>query len=205
MRTAQVLLGLGVSALVVFQGLSLRSQRAELAALQGAVEALQAKESQPRAAAVAPVVSWLLKQPTRERSEPPPATAPPTAPPQRKEEAPPPPEEPLELRTELRFQHETADPDWALAAQRTAREKLQALVPDQANLRAVDCHSSLCRIEVMHQSRDSLRRYLERIVGDPQGRPWNAGVVAADPQDAGAGQLLSVLYLAREGRQLTSE
>jgi hypothetical protein len=101
---------------------------------------------------------------------------------------------------EAAFFAEPADPAWA----RTAETQLRTQMPP-GTLRNVECHSSICRVETEHESRDAFGTFYQRAIMMPETRVWKGSSFSTLLDETAAsrgGPLVVVTYLAREGREL---
>lgn len=203
---AALVMGLGFVQMQRSAEADRRQHRAELAAVQGQLQELSqalAEQSQrdrvPSAAAMgiagqpSPTAAP-IQIPVPVRAEPSsgrPATPPP-APTQRE----------LQARLERVVYSEGADPAWSSQAEQKARTGIQQLLPQSSQLESVHCSASLCRIEITHPSHEELQRFNEQVLFAPQPALWNGAAATALSPDSREGQLISVLYLSREGRSL---
>lgn len=174
----------------------LEAVRSELRQLQQTLrQPVRQESSLPPAPQVAresaPVPSPALVQ--AQVAAPPAATAVPAAPTSPQE---------LQSRMEEAVYTESVDPSWSRQAEDQARAGLQQLLGDSSRLESVRCSASLCRIETSHRSRDDLQRFSEQTVLSPQPALWNGAMFASLSPDSREGHLISVIYLAREGRPL---
>jgi hypothetical protein len=106
----------------------------------------------------------------------------------------------------VEFTTEAEDAEWATKARRTATERLKADLPPSSELRAVDCRTSMCRIETSHVDRQSFHEFARKAFGDPSTGVWNGGSFSGivSGGDESGGPLIVVSYLAREGKELTA-
>jgi hypothetical protein len=115
--------------------------------------------------------------------------------------------DPAEVRAKIdaAFTREGVDPRWATQAQVTAQTRLAAALPETSTLRSVECHSSMCRFETVHEDADHVQQFVLRAFMDPETQVWNGGFfsTAAVPEE-GIGKLVIVSYLARDEEELDS-
>lgn len=93
------------------------------------------------------------------------------------------------------FQAETPDRAWAGAAELSLQSVLREHAPPGTRSLRVECRSTLCRIDLEHESAES-RESLIRSV--PAKLPWGGPLFSPAPSHAG-GRLRSSIYIAREG------
>lgn len=187
--------------------LQLDTLRKELAGLRAeqAAAAARASDSKIRA----PVFLTLTSAPAQAEKEPVAEEVPSraridTAP--RKDTGTPSPVEdfaPIHQGMEMAFAGERLDPSWARDARRLVDTALSAHLPDGSRLTAVECRSSLCRVETTHESRNDAKEFTSKSLSDPASRPWN-GSFASGPTsvDALNGRVTQIVYLVREGHEL---
>ena len=89
-------------------------------------------------------------------------------------------------------------------AEEQARNGLRTLLPEASQLESVHCGTSLCRIEITHRTHDDLQHFSEQLMLSAQPALWNGAMLTALSPDSREGQLLSVIYMSREGRSLPS-
>lgn len=119
-------------------------------------------------------------------------------------EAPPkPPMEAAEVRDHLEgtFTQQRADVQ-SDEARQTAEARLTAVLPATAKLQSLECRTSLCRIETIHQSAESYQQFVKGAFLDPKTKIWNAGFFSTQLTDPVDGKLVIVSYLARDGEEL---
>jgi hypothetical protein len=126
-----------------------------------------------------------------------------TAPPPRKQFSGP------ELRDsyEASFVAQNVDGAWAASARHTAESRLRERLPAGSSLRAVDCRSSLCRIETSHADSTQYLQFVRSALFDPSARPWGGAVFSipasdAPPDPSSREPMIAVSYLSREGVDL---
>lgn len=149
-----------------------------------------ARAAQARAEA-APVPERLPEPPKQE--EAPVAKAPAAAP------AEPSPDEVIDQMDE-RFFLEEVDPAWSRDARHRV-ERLGGLMPEGARIVAVECRSSMCRMEMSHPSLESFQGFVRKGLMGPESE-WDGGLMAAvkgDPYRPGGIQ--AVAYLGRPEAQ----
>jgi hypothetical protein len=126
-------------------------------------------------------------------------------------ERPPPPAQPghpvplsaQELVTSLEeaVHGEPMDPHWSRQTEDLARARLERTLTT-SRLESVHCGASLCRLETSHPSQEALEQFREQILMAPEPVLWNGASYSSVQGDARAGTLVTVSYLAREGRPL---
>jgi hypothetical protein len=115
----------------------------------------------------------------------------------------PPPIEAAEMqeRFEASFSRQAADAG-AGDARRKIENRVAAILPDTSRLQAVECRTSMCRIEIAHPGLESYQAFTRAAFLDPSTRLGDGGLfstVRADPVD---GKLVTLSYLARDGEEL---
>jgi len=106
---------------------------------------------------------------------------------------------PIHDALEAAFAQELHEGAWSIDAQRTAEASLSATLPPRTAIKSIDCHSTLCRIETIHDGYQDAKVFVSHLV-EPGQRPWN-GAFYTGPiaRDSGTGVVTFVTYLAREG------
>src|SRR5262245_44130605 len=120
-----------------------------------------------------------------------------------------PPETPIEQfalvhdTLEEKFVSQASDGGWAMEARRSLETRLADL-PAASRIRSIECRSTLCRMETIHDRYADARDYTSRFASIDQ-RPWNGGFytgpISEDPQN---GAVTFVTYLVREGTEMTA-
>jgi hypothetical protein len=177
--------------------------REELQALSSRVEALaMAPREQPPAREEAPTpvvrevrVEVPVPAPAAPVAEPQPLPGPVAAP-------QPPPVEVVSDRIEERFGTEPPDTAWARDAEHTAAGGVRAALPEHSLLRSVECRASMCRIETEHADLDGSQSFVRTAFMTPGRQVWNGGFLSMRAGDSTDGKVVTVTYLAREGREL---
>lgn len=102
---------------------------------------------------------------------------------------------------EQKFGSEASDGAWAMEARRSVETKLADL-PVASRLRSIECRSTLCRMETIHDRYSDAQEFTSRLAALNR-RPWNGGFytgpISEDPQN---GAVIFVTYLVREGMEL---
>ena len=98
------------------------------------------------------------------------------------------------------------DASWAEA--RALPQRVAAILPPGSQLRAIECGTSLCRVETRHRTRDAYRAFLTGMSPEPKNGQdvlfWNGASMyvqigeSDDPQD----EVLAVAYLTRSDTSL---
>lgn len=98
---------------------------------------------------------------------------------------------------------EPIDPHWSRQAEDLARAKLERVLTT-SRLESVHCGASLCRVETSHPSQEALEQFREQVLMAPEPVLWNGATYSSVQGDALSGTLVTVSYVAREGRPLPS-
>lgn len=96
---------------------------------------------------------------------------------------------------------EPSDPQWSRQAEDLARARLERTLTT-SRLESVHCSASLCRLETSHPNQEALEQFREQVLMAPEPVLWNGAAYSSVQGDARAGTLVTVSYLAREGRPL---
>lgn len=112
--------------------------------------------------------------------------------------------EPAEVEAQLHtaFASEEADSTWTTQAQATARTRLAAALPETSSLRSVECRSSMCRFETIHEDEGHIEQFMQKAFISGKTQIWNGGQFSTTVPEAGTGKLVVVSYLARDGKEL---
>ncbi|MCY1074122.1 hypothetical protein [Archangium lansingense] len=97
------------------------------------------------------------------------------------------------------FYQEPSDPQWEASAVQGLRDRLTTLLPEKAQVRSLECHSSLCRLELSFSEEEQLQRFMS---GQTQGEGlWKGASMTFREENTGA-EVVAVSYLVREGHSL---
>lgn len=200
--------GGGVAIVLVVLYLDQRGIRAELTALRAELPKAGSERAEHGPAERREVV-WLRPpapvepSPTGSRDEP----AAPSEPTLQRVAQPKPLETPIEQfarvhdTLEQKFDSQASDGGWAMDARRSVEARLADL-PVASRVRSIECRSTLCRVETIHDRYPDARAFTSRLAALDQ-RPWNGGFytgpISEDPQ---TGAVTFVTYLVREGMEL---
>jgi hypothetical protein len=111
---------------------------------------------------------------------------------------------PIYETMEKSFLLEPVDGSWAVDASRLAREIVFEYLPDGSNLWALDCRTSMCRIESEHEGHKGADELTENLLRSADTRPWNGGFASGTiSEDDKTGRVVLVTYLMREGYELS--
>jgi hypothetical protein len=102
-------------------------------------------------------------------------------------------------RVEDAFAAEPVNHAWAMSTRQLLHDRLTALSrPLASSLRDVECHSSICRVEVVHRDADASRQFATKAFTDVQDQAWNGPVLIPPSQPGPDGSVTVVMYLGRE-------
>jgi len=109
------------------------------------------------------------------------------------------PEE-LSAHVESVFLREARDPHWTLQVRRSLEEQLVALPEGGATLHSLECHASLCRLELLHPNEEQYQRFmLQALHGQSL---WKGATLTTLKENVASGGRVTVSYLTREGDPL---
>jgi hypothetical protein len=92
---------------------------------------------------------------------------------------------------------------WASKARGDLGNHLGVLLPSASSLRQIECHSTICRLEIVHPSAEVLHNFVENTFGLlSTSRVWNGPFMIEPEAPNSDGTLASVIYLGREGTSL---
>lgn len=101
------------------------------------------------------------------------------------------------------FAGQPTDNAWAASTRQALHDRLTSRArSSSSSLRSIECRSSICRVEVVHQDAAASQQFGERAFTDADERAWNGPVVITPPQANPDGSLVMVMYLGREGTSL---
>ena len=104
-------------------------------------------------------------------------------------------------RLEEAVHGEPIDPHWSRQAEDLARARLERTL-STSRLESVQCGASVCRLETSHPNQEALEQFREQVLMASEPVLWNGASYSSVQGDARAGTLVTVSYLAREGRPL---
>jgi len=99
---------------------------------------------------------------------------------------------------ETRFLYEAEDPSWSQQAESSLKQAVTDSAFDGSYLLTTDCRSTLCQVEVGHESDGARDDFVNRF---PFALPFDTEVFYYRLED-GKGMPYTVLYMARAGQQL---
>lgn len=209
MRRSQLLLALCLSGAGALALIAHRQQQAETARLRAEVAALavNAGEAQRVAASQTLLARMMIAAPAQVAAQGTPPDAPGTQPgrpaadtghPQRSR-----PDNDVSGTATQAFAREALDPAWSTQAQSIVRDRMSSILTDSSTLHALECRSSMCRMELVMKDPARSGDLMRRAFADPKTRVWK-GHVFAHRVDSADGEQLTVAYLVREGLQLPS-
>ncbi|WP_223642584.1 hypothetical protein [Corallococcus sp. EGB] len=166
-----------------------------------------ANQAERRAAAETAMRLWAMQaaQPSSSRAQAPAAAkapgaaeadgaeAPDEVPPPPPMRPPPPSFEQSRARVMTAFSEEPVDSDWSGRATQTLNETLRQHLPSSSHVKALDCRSTLCRVELVHRSAaDSAPFLMEGL------RAWPGSIFVASEVQEGTDYVVT-LIAAKEG------
>ena len=94
---------------------------------------------------------------------------------------------------------EVRDTEWADAAQSRLRTSLQSASAG-TRVSEADCRQTLCKLDIVHDTPAAAQAF-QKIVGDPETRPWDGEVVLArtNSEIEAAGAEHVVMFISRKG------
>jgi hypothetical protein len=111
-------------------------------------------------------------------------------------------EEERRVFAESAFDSEPYDAAWGRASRELLQQSVTSLLGTSGRAVAVECRSSLCRVDLEHETSDGQQEFLHQF---RRSRAWRGGgmAVSLGTQEApGDGPVRLSMYLAREGRSL---
>ncbi|WP_437554868.1 hypothetical protein WME97_22800 [Sorangium sp. So ce367] len=213
-RIWQVLIALAAAGGVAALAVDRRRDEAELARMRedmGALSrAIEATKSGPALAGAAPRPERRIEAAAPAPAAPPaeaPAAPAPEPPGEENESAPTVERRAAALaavreRLEDTFTQQGTDARWSAEAREAAREKLSAALPDTSSLRSIECRSSMCRVETVHQDFEQYEQFVRSTFMNPQEALWRGGFFTLPVNDPREGELVTVAYVGREGAPL---
>src|SRR4051794_23713541 len=132
-------------------------------------------------------------------------TAPPEPEPEPTPSATPSEPPPSSLRDMLGrvFEKESIDPKWSHVAERTAETRLRSTMPKGGSLQSVECRSSMCRIQSVHESVDEFQEFVQSAFMKIDTQVWNGGSFSTPIEDGERRFPVTIVtFIAREGLAL---
>jgi hypothetical protein len=101
------------------------------------------------------------------------------------------------------FESEGFDPRWANESRSTILTGLEGLATKGTRIEGVECRSSLCRVQLKHDSPDIGETFLKAFI---RGKVWPSDTgLALRSQPDGSGKGGMTIYLAKQGTSLPVE
>jgi hypothetical protein len=101
---------------------------------------------------------------------------------------------------ESAFLREAEDPHWTREVRRSLEEQLAARPEGGAALHSLECHVSLCRLELLHPGEEQYQRFmLQALHGQSF---WKGATLTTRKENVASGGIMTVSYLMREGEPL---
>jgi hypothetical protein len=101
------------------------------------------------------------------------------------------------------FEKESTDPKWSPVAEQTAESRLRNAMPKGGSLQSVECRSSMCRIQSVHESVDEFQEFVQSAFMKIDTQVWNGGSFSTPVEDGERHFPVTIVtYIAREGRAL---
>lgn len=94
------------------------------------------------------------------------------------------------------YDDETSDPDWSATAASELDDLLRRNLPGGSRLDALECRSTMCRIDLSHPDAEAHSRFVMEGLRD-----WPGSIFVADEIQKD-GEYIVTLYAAREGTEL---
>jgi len=100
---------------------------------------------------------------------------------------------------ETTFHSEAMDTAWAREARQQLQEKLATILSKGASIGSLECHSSLCRIELRHPDEEQYRQFMQNMTQD--GTFWKGASMTYRGEEDGR-NIVTISYLTREGHAM---
>ena len=104
-------------------------------------------------------------------------------------------------RLDRAFTSENSDARWSGTTANEVARALPAALPKGSNITAVNCKSSMCRLETTHESVESFREFNTSAFARAGQTIWKGGVYSAVREQSTRG-VVALTYLAKEGEEL---
>jgi hypothetical protein len=99
------------------------------------------------------------------------------------------------------FSTEPVDSAWARDRAGVLSTRIKVVLPNSSVLKSIECHSTTCRLETVHDNIESFNAFVEGAFTNRDTR-LTTGASFSKLQKDGAGKLTIVTYLASEGGDL---
>ena len=96
------------------------------------------------------------------------------------------------------FREEPVDTAWKQDAEVSARRQIVSGLPPEARAGNVECRSSMCRVEIVHQSADSYKAYVGKMLDNVE-REWKGQVMGTIMEQRPNGSVVAEHYYVRPG------
>ncbi len=100
---------------------------------------------------------------------------------------------------ETTFYSEAMDTAWAREVRQGLQEKLASLLSKGSSIGSLECHSSLCRIELRHPDEEQYQQFMQRMAQG--GTFWKGASMTYRSEEDGR-NIATISYLAREGHAM---
>lgn len=100
------------------------------------------------------------------------------------------------------FAREATDAAWAAQARSRLEAQLPRVTPAGSHVRSLECRTSLCRLELVHDNRAAYRELVERAFLDTSHHIGEGPAFSAQLDTTSDGRLITVAYLGRRGQPL---
>lgn len=112
----------------------------------------------------------------------------------------------LNARFSAVFDGEARDAGWAIESEREGRRFFDALeIGAHSRLRSIECRSTMCRLESVHDSEAALTTYVQRTFRDPANHIAKGPALILSLPSTAPNELTHVAYFAREGESLPDD
>jgi hypothetical protein len=106
----------------------------------------------------------------------------------------------MKAHVEALYFEETVDRAWASIAEVTLLKGLEKIMPEGSRAERVECKSTMCRIDLVHQDTSLGPGLFFRQIANE--RPWNAPIHTTAPEPDASGVVRNNAYIAREGHPI---
>lgn len=93
------------------------------------------------------------------------------------------------------FGQESADPQWSAVATHKLEATLRAHLPKGSRLSTIECHTTMCQVQVLHTDPVAARDFLLQGFGD-----WPGSLLVTEDRQEPNGQAVTILA-SREGHE----
>jgi hypothetical protein len=116
--------------------------------------------------------------------------------------APPPSPAEMTAHYQQAFSQESIDRDWSSSARTKFQTGASTLLPKASEIVSLECRTSICRVQVRHHSLEDYRAFTQDAYLKGNTHIWDGQMFTTIIGEAGTDSVMTVAFLARDGRSL---